>query len=99
MEDNEALDLDPTEYVIKENGHLWRGSWKRISKIPWNFGQVIIINGNGLQKTPPAYLPTPTKYILRSRGNSGRREAGVHDVLSEAPEPLLEESVISSPRS
>ncbi|XP_078360106.1 protein-glutamine gamma-glutamyltransferase K-like, partial [Oculina patagonica] len=39
MENNEDLDLDVDEYVLKEAGHIWRGSWRRFSKIPWNFGQ------------------------------------------------------------
>ena len=40
MEHNDKLDLDPAEYVLKENGNIWRGSHDR--SMPWNFGQVIL---------------------------------------------------------
>ncbi|XP_078360115.1 protein-glutamine gamma-glutamyltransferase K-like isoform X2 [Oculina patagonica] len=39
MENNEDLDLNVDEYVLKETGHIWRGSTRKMSKIPWNFGQ------------------------------------------------------------
>lgn len=40
MEKNDDLELDPDEYVLKESGSIWRGSWKRFFGFPWNFGQV-----------------------------------------------------------
>ena len=40
MEKNGDLELDPDEYVLRESGSIWRGSWKRFFGFPWNFGQV-----------------------------------------------------------
>lgn len=39
MEKNDDLELDPDEYVLRESGSIWRGSWKRFFGFPWNFGQ------------------------------------------------------------